>query len=280
MSSKKKTANSYPAKALTALAALAKSSVQVFDDIYEGVRDSTGFPSFDTILGGGLLRGRQVMFWGGESSGKTTLGLQCLSYRMDEGRFGLIIDFERTIMPSHVAAITGREVVQLKDMREWLEKHGAKHPPVVFFCQPANIEEMTDLMRGLSATFEGAFAWALLDSIPAAMPDAMIEAEAGQHFIGKQALMLTNFLNLMQAILPRHGTTLVLITQERKNIVTRGFGGMGPEFRPAGPDALHGFATDSHDEGRTTRLQDDLRRVVASDVRHGREEQDFGGSSR
>lgn len=236
----KKPAASYPAKVLQALAQLRKNSVEAFDDPFEGVRISTGFPSLDGVLGGGLLDGRQVLIWGADSSGKSTLALQILGGHLRPGTFGLYLDMERTLVTQHARAMLGHGIVvmPLKDAEEWLQKHGAKHPPVMFVTQPATCEEVTDLMHGMHDAFGALFRWAIFDSIPAAVPEFVLEMDGGQKTIGKQALALTEFLNRMQAVLPKSATTLVLLTQERANIITSGFAGMAPKFRPAGPEAM------------------------------------------
>src|ERR1022692_5153012 len=59
---------------------------------------STGALSLDLALGiGGLPRGRVVEIYGPESSGKTTLALECIAEAQKKGGIGAFIDAEHAL---------------------------------------------------------------------------------------------------------------------------------------------------------------------------------------
>src|SRR3981189_2360594 len=77
-----------------------KGSIMKMDDA--AIKDidvvSTGSLGLDLALGvGGLPRGRVVEIYGPESSGKTTLALECIAEAQKRGGIGAFIDAEHAL---------------------------------------------------------------------------------------------------------------------------------------------------------------------------------------
>ena len=66
---------------------------------------STGLPDLDTLLGGGIPKGRIIECFGGESSGKTTFGVQCLAQAQLAGGVGALIEPENSLAPDYACRL-------------------------------------------------------------------------------------------------------------------------------------------------------------------------------
>ncbi|MBW3623048.1 MAG: AAA family ATPase, partial [Armatimonadetes bacterium] len=101
---------------------------------------STGVPGLDSILGGGFLRGGLYLLQGGPGSGKTTLALQTLFHRENQGERGIYVsltesarDLQRTCL-SHGWDWNG---IRYCDLTRWSQD--PKEVQSLFF-HPSEVE--------------------------------------------------------------------------------------------------------------------------------------------
>ncbi|MBQ7307560.1 MAG: recombinase RecA, partial [Clostridia bacterium] len=172
---------------------------------------STSCLSLDYALGiGGLPKGRVVEIYGPESSGKTTVALQCLAQVQREGGTAAFIDAEHALDPNYASKLG----VNLREL---------------YISQPDNGEQALEICEALVAS--GAIDIIVIDSVAALTPRAEIEGEMGDTFIGLQARLMSQALRKLTAIINKTKTIVIFINQLREKVGVM-FG--NPETTPGG----------------------------------------------
>ncbi len=171
---------------------------------------STGAISLDVALGvGGLPRGRIVELYGPESSGKTSLALSTAARAIAAGGAVGFVDAEHALSMSHALA------------------HGVDPDRLVVF-QPNSGEQGLQMAEKMCAS--KAFDIVIVDSVAALTPQAEIDGEIGDQFVGLQARMMSQAMRKLAAVASSTDTMLIFINQIREKI-----GGYGnPEDTPGG----------------------------------------------
>ena len=125
---------------------------------------STGSLSLDIALGaGGLPMGRIVEIFGPESSGKTTLTLECIASAQKAGKTCAFIDAEHALDPIYAQKL-GVDIDQL------------------LVSQPDTGEQALEICDALARS--GAVDLIVVDSVAALTPKAEIEGEMGDSHMG------------------------------------------------------------------------------------------------
>ena len=120
---------------------------------------STGSLAIDYALGvGGLPKGRIIEIYGPESSGKTTLALQCIAECQKNGGKAAFIDAEHAIDPRYAKAL-GVDVDEL------------------ILSQPDSGEQALEIAEVLIKS--GAIDLIVIDSVAALVPQAELDGEMG-----------------------------------------------------------------------------------------------------
>ncbi|HLH78231.1 MAG TPA: recombinase RecA [Candidatus Binataceae bacterium] len=159
---------------------------------------STGSLSLDLALGvGGLPRGRVVEIYGPESSGKTTLALECIAEAQKLGGIGAFIDAEHALDVSYARKLG----VKVEDL---------------LISQPDNGEQALEIAETLVQS--GAIDVLVIDSVAALVPRAEIEGEMGEPQMGLQARLMSQALRKLTSIIARSRTIVVFINQIRMKI--------------------------------------------------------------
>jgi len=158
----------------------------------------TGSISLDDALGiGGLPRGRIIEIFGAESSGKTTLCLNTVAEAQKKKLVCAYIDAEHSFDIDYARNI-GVDVSSL------------------YISQPDSGEQAL----GIVQTFvdSGEFGLIVVDSVAALTPQAEIDGEMGQQFIGLQSRLMSQALRKLTAIASKTKTTIIFVNQIRANI--------------------------------------------------------------
>src|SRR5712675_1976081 len=159
---------------------------------------STGSLGLDLALGvGGLPRGRVVEIYGPESSGKTTLALECIAEAQKMGGTCAFIDAEHALD----AAYARKLGVKVEDL---------------LISQPDNGEQALEITETLVQS--GAIDVLVIDSVAALVPRAEIEGEMGEPQMGLQARLMSQALRKLTSIISRSRTIVVFINQIRMKI--------------------------------------------------------------
>jgi recombination protein RecA len=158
----------------------------------------TGSLGLDLALGvGGLPRGRVVEIYGPESSGKTTLALECIAEAQKLGGIGAFIDAEHALDAGYARKLG----VSVEDL---------------LISQPDNGEQALEIAETLVQS--GAIDVLVIDSVAALVPRAEIEGEMGEPQMGLQARLMSQALRKLTSIISRSRTIVVFINQIRMKI--------------------------------------------------------------
>jgi len=158
----------------------------------------TGSLGLDLALGvGGLPRGRVVEIYGPESSGKTTLALECIAEAQKKGGICAFIDAEHALDAGYARKLG----VNIEDL---------------LISQPDNGEQALEITETLVQS--GAIDVLVIDSVAALGPRAEIEGEMGEPQMGLQARLMSQALRKLTSIIARSRTIVVFINQIRMKI--------------------------------------------------------------
>lgn len=160
-------------------------------------RITTGVPSVDWAIGGGLPEGRMVEIYGPESSGKTTLCLHCIAEHQKQGGIAAIIDAEHAL-----------------DLK-YAQNLGVNTNDLIV-NQPDNAEEGLDIVERLCTS--GVVSLIVIDSVAALAPKAEIEGDMGAQLPGLQARLMSQACRKLTALSSRNNVTIIWINQIRYKI--------------------------------------------------------------
>jgi len=157
---------------------------------------SSGNPSIDAALGGGLPKGRIVEIYGPESSGKTSL---CLAFAAQAQKAGLVVgyvDMENAIDPAWVATFGGK-------------------PEEMIISQPDHGEEAFEVAEGF---IDLGVNLIVVDSVASLTPRAELEGDIGDAQMGLQARLMGKGLRKLRAKIHAKGVIFIFINQLREKI--------------------------------------------------------------
>jgi len=159
---------------------------------------STGSLGLDIALGiGGLPKGRIVEIYGPESSGKTTLALQCAAEVQKKGGIAAFIDAEHALDPVYAQKLG----VKLDDL---------------LISQPDTGEQALEIADTLVRS--GAVDILVIDSVAALTPRAELEGEMGDSLPGLQARLMSQALRKLTGSISKSNCLVVFINQIRMKI--------------------------------------------------------------
>lgn len=173
---------------------------------------STGSLVLDSILGGGVPKGRLIEIYGPEASGKTSVALTIVGNVQKKGGNAVFIDLENALDPRYARKL-GVDVENLA------------------VSQPDHAEQALQLVFDL--TRSGVVDVIVVDSIASLVPKAELEGDMEQQTIGLLARLMSKALRGLVSAANRTQTTIVFINQTRDNI--GGFSPFGtPQTTPGG----------------------------------------------
>lgn len=161
---------------------------------------STGLPSLDLILGGGIPKGRIIEVYGPEASGKSTLALHLIKQAQidDPDKKVAYIDAENAFDA------------------DYAERMGVVLPSL-FLNQPNNGEQALEITKTLCETNK--ISLIIIDSVACLIPKATEEkAIDGGMNIGTTARMLSQAMGKIVLAAGQSDTTIVFINQIRMKI--------------------------------------------------------------
>ena len=159
---------------------------------------STGSIGLDAALGvGGLPQGRVVEIYGPESSGKTTLTLECIAQAQKKGLTCAFIDAEHALDPQYAKRL-GVDIDNL------------------LVSQPDTGEQALEIVDMLVRS--AAVGMIVVDSVAALTPKAEIEGDMGDSHMGLQARLLSQALRKLTGNIQKSNTLVVFINQLRMKI--------------------------------------------------------------
>lgn len=175
-------------------------------------RISTGIPSLDLALGGGIPEGRIIEIYWPNSSGKTSLAIKFLAEvqkKYPEKRVAFI-DVEHALDPEY-AGVLGLKMDEL------------------ILCQPNSAEEALGIMEMLCAS--GEVKAVILDSVAKLTPRKELDGDIGDAEMGMRARLMSQALRKITPKASDNKCTCFFINQVRTNLGQM-YG--NPEVRPGG----------------------------------------------
>lgn len=159
---------------------------------------STGCLSLDLALGvGGIPRGRVIEIFGPESSGKTTVALNCIAQAQKEGGMAAFIDAEHALDPLYAKRL-GVDINNL------------------LVAQPDSGEQALEIAEALVRS--GAIDVVVIDSVAALVPKAELDGEMGDIHVGLQARLMSQALRKLTAHISKSRACAVFINQIREKV--------------------------------------------------------------
>lgn len=184
---------------------------------------STGLIGLDWALGGGIARGRLIEFYGLESSGKSTIGLQAaIREALVSGRPALWLDYEYAWEPTYVEGLIAAD----PDSRP----AGASIDSLFHVAQPQSIEKGFELA---GSAIEGGY-------VSSVWFDSTGVMESEMSGIGTRARAMAERLPALIRQVASGGVVCGFISQTREVIQT-GFGAsfsQGPTKKATGGTAI------------------------------------------
>ena len=158
----------------------------------------TGSLALDAALGiGGVPKGRIIVIYGPESSGKTTLALHILAEAQKRGGEVAFVDAEHALDPVYAAAL-GVDTDNL------------------LVSQPDTGEQALEITDALVRS--GAVDAVVVDSVAALVPKQEIEGEMGDTFVGLQARLMSQALRKLAGTIAKTNCVVIFINQLRMKI--------------------------------------------------------------
>ncbi|MGL4768957.1 MAG: recombinase RecA [Mycoplasmoidaceae bacterium] len=168
---------------------------------YHDIKDNTiptGSLSLDMIIGnGGIPKGRITEIFGGESSGKTTIALQCAAICQKNGGLVAFIDAENALDINYAEKI-GIDTTKL------------------ILAQPDNGEQAFSIIETLAKTNQ--IDLIIVDSVAALVPKSEIEAEIHDQNMGLHARLMSKGIRTIQGLISKTNTAIIFINQLREKI--------------------------------------------------------------
>jgi recombination protein RecA len=159
---------------------------------------STGSLGLDLALGiGGLPKGRVIEIYGPESSGKTTLALQCVAEAQKKGGTCAFIDAEHALDPTYARKL-GVDIDNL------------------LISQPDAGEQALEIADTLVRS--GAIDVLVIDSVAALVPRAELEGEMGDSHVGLHARLMSQALRKLTGSIARSNCMMIFLNQIRLKI--------------------------------------------------------------
>lgn len=159
---------------------------------------STGSIGLDVALGvGGLPRGRIIEIYGPESSGKTTVALQCIAEAQKLGGDAAFIDAEHALDPAYAKAL-GVDIDSL------------------LVSQPDTGEQALEIAEALVRS--GAIDCIVVDSVAALVPKAEIDGEMGDSHVGLHARLMSQALRKLAGCISKTNCVAIFINQLREKV--------------------------------------------------------------
>jgi recombination protein RecA len=179
-------------------------------------RLSTGHEGLDTILGGGLARGRVVELYGPPGEGKTSLALAWAAAAQRAGGTAAFVDVEGAFDPGRASAV-GVDLARIVAAR------------------PAVGEEALEIVDALLRS--RATDLVIIDSVAALVPREELRAPLGDT-IGLHARLMSQALRRIVANAAASDTVVVFLNQQRTTFDDDG----KAHLTTTGGHALHFYA--------------------------------------
>jgi len=208
-----------------------ETGVRVFEasTMKDPKSNSTGSYSLDYDLVVPFPEGRITEVFGGEGTGKTTLCLEAIGHALanNPSKKGLFVNMEKSLNMSLMRTIRSLvpflENVNENDCRLWVVNANTG-------------EQALEAMKRFAELVPGGIA--VLDSIDAAQPEAIMAGAIGQNAVGNHAKLMSDAMRKLVGVAESNNVALIFVNQIRDKITMYG----DPTETPGGK-AVRFYAT-------------------------------------
>jgi len=175
-----------------------KYSVQKASDMITDKKIRTGVYALDYVLDGGISQaegGHKIEFYGGESSGKTTLSLHVIREYQKLGKTCVFINAENSYDSL------------------WAEIIGIDNSNLIV-VKPSSLEEAGNLLIELIPKVD----LIVIDSITALVPEEEIEKDLTEKTMASQAKVNSPMCRKINKTIANYKTTIIFINQLREKV--------------------------------------------------------------
>lgn len=217
------------------------SAVSLFSNLREEVQTiPTGSLVLDSIIGGGLAKGRIIEIYGEEASGKTSIALTAAGNVQKAGGNVIFIDVEQAFDPKYASKL-GVDMEKLGFSQPSFAEDALRQ--VLLFCKTG----MVDLI--------------ILDSVAALTPKAE-DDDLEKQQMALLARLLSKALRHLITVANQTNTTVIFINQTRANVGQM----FGPQTTTSGGKALKFYASQRIQVAKKTQVKDGDT-VIGTEVR-------------
>ena len=194
----------------------------------------SGSFSLDYDLVTPFPEGRIIEVYGNEGSCKTTLVLEVAGRAIQNGKAVLYINMERNLTASLLKSVrTIRPFVD--EALANIDNENLNQCPLRL-CWAPNGEAALETMRKFCLQFPHGIA--ILDSIDAAQPEAVLSGEIGELKVGNLGKLMSDALRKLIVAADNNHVTLIFVNQTRQHI-----GGYGQMLSTPGGNAIKFYAS-------------------------------------
>ena len=200
----------------------------------------TGSLVLDTLLGGGVAKGRIIEFFGPESSGKTSMAVLALGKEQQRGNSVAFLDIEHAASPSfmEVLGVNTNELL---------------------FLQPSSAKDTFQAL--LKIVRSGEISMVVVDSV-SAMTEGVADEELVKDSVGKLARNMSKNMPVLAEACSNNDCTVIFINQTREKIGVM----FGDPTTTSGGNALKFYATQRVKVNKKSPIKDSEGSVIGTEV--------------
>ena len=202
---------------------------------------SSGSLSLDSIIGGGIPKGRIIEIYGPEASGKTSIALIAAANVQKAGGNVVFLDVEQAL-----------DCKYAKKLGVNLNSLG--------FCQPSIAEDILIMIKELCES--GSADMIIVDSVAAMVPKTESEQDFDKSTIGLLARLLSKALKQLSVSANKNKCTIIFLNQIRDNVGVL----YGPSTSTTGGRALKFYASQRIEVKRKGKVEDENGDIIGNEV--------------
>jgi recombination protein RecA len=234
-----------------------KGVIRDADKLENPLPNFTGSLILNVDLAIPIPEGRIIEIFGGEGSGKTTVGLEILGQAQQRGKKVLYVNAEENLDRSLVDGIRTLDP-------NLVDQDGIKTFQIIQFHNGTAEQYFTAIERYLSS-FRNTVC--LVDSIDALVPEAVLSGDYGDSNMGNMGKCMSTAMRRLKGICAATKSTIVFINQIRKQLSPYG----DPRVTPGG-EAIKFYASQRIRFEAVNKasqiINDDTKKVIGHRVRY------------
>lgn len=200
----------------------------------------TGSLVLDTLLGGGVAKGRIIEFFGPESSGKTSMAVLVLGKEQERGGSVAFLDIEHAASPSFMEVL-GVNIDEL------------------LFLQPSSAKDTFQSL--LKIVRSGTISMVVVDSV-SAMTEGVADEDLVKDSVGKLARNMSKNMPVLAEACSNNDCTVIFINQTREKIGVM----FGDPTTTSGGNALKFYATQRVKVNKKSPIKDSEGSIIGTEV--------------